>query len=81
MDVVGAPDGCGKLCCLKATVTDRQTVPPGGTLDLMCELMVMAAEPFEYKCKIYLSDNGLRPIKIVVRGVGVAPGSADVPKP
>lgn len=82
VEVVGAPDGCGILCCLKATVTDRQTIPPGGALDLTCELMVAAAEPFEYKCKIYLSDNGLRPIKVSVRGVGVkaASGAAHAPK-
>lgn len=81
IEVVGGLSGCGTLCCLKATVAERQTIPPGGALDLACELSVAAAAPFEYRNKIYLNDNGLQAIKIVVRGVGVAPGAGNVPKP
>lgn len=78
-EVISAPDGCGKLCCLKPLTTDRLSIPPGGSVDVACELNVIAPERFEFSGNLFLNDNGLRAVKLTVRGVGVAPRAGDAP--
>ncbi len=71
-EVVSAPDACGKLCCLKPVTTARLPIPPGGSVDVECELLVAAPARFEFGGDLYLNDNGLR-------GVGVVSRADDAP--
>lgn len=75
-EVVSTQAGCGLGCCLKPTAAGRIAVPAGGSADVVCEVTVIAPKEFEYTGEMYLNDNGLRVVKLTVRGRGVAPGTA-----
>ncbi|HEY1186181.1 MAG TPA: hypothetical protein VGE74_00930 [Gemmata sp.] len=79
-EVLGVPEACGPVCCLKATTAERLRIPPGGSADLVLDLLVGRPEPFEFSGNLYLNDNGFRTLKLTVRGTGVAPRAGDAPK-
>ncbi|MBA4065817.1 MAG: hypothetical protein C0501_19280 [Isosphaera sp.] len=79
-EVVSVTEGCGRMCCLKPMTADRLSIPPGGSAEVKCELVVIGPEPFEFTGYLYLNDNGLRTVKIAVRGTGVRPGAGNAPK-
>jgi hypothetical protein len=79
-EVINLPETCGFTCCLKHGLSFPQPLPPGGSLDIACELLITAPGPFDFSNDLYLNDNGLRSVKLTVQGVGVAPGGkADDP--
>jgi hypothetical protein len=78
-EVISVPDACGKSCCIKPKSTDRLSIPPGGAVDVVCELLVAARSEFEFSGNMFLNDNGLRTVKIKIHGVGVAPRADNVP--
>jgi hypothetical protein len=78
-EVISVPECCGRACCIKPTLTDRLIIPPGASVDVVCELLVTAPKQFEVSGSLFLNDNGLRAVKLTVRGVGVAPGAGDAP--
>ncbi|VTT99376.1 unnamed protein product [Gemmataceae bacterium] len=79
-EVVNTQAGCGIGCCLKPTAAGRIAVPPGGHTDVVCEVTVIEPKEFEYTGDMYLNDNGLRVVKLAIRGRGVAAG-AGPPQP
>jgi hypothetical protein len=75
-EVLGASELCGKDGCFKLLSNAPQAIPPAGSVDVVCELTVVREGPFEISGSLYLNNNGLRAVKLTLRGVGVAPSEA-----
>jgi hypothetical protein len=72
-EVVGVPACCGKNVCLKSATAERQKIPPGGAVEVTCELSVTAPGAFEIGGTLYLNDNGLRVVNLNIVGTGREP--------
>lgn len=82
-EIVGTSGQCGKGCCLRFPVSDRPTIAPGATIELVGELDIRWPVPLEVEGEVYLNDGGrLRVVPLRVTGTGVKPaGNANANPP
>lgn len=81
--IIDAGGVCTGTCCVSLTHPDPITIAPGETAYISCELKVAVPGPFKVEFPVFLDENGLQKVMVIVRGVGVAPAGRtnDPPKP
>ncbi len=77
--ILGVREGCRPaVCFLSKDFPGRITVGPGQTIPFTYTLDVRKPGPFEAGVLLFLEDNSIRELPLIVRGVGVEPlASAD----
>ncbi len=72
--ILGATEGCRGNVCYSASRSEATcAVAPGQTVPYKYELDVRQPGPFEIHLVMFLEDNGIREVPLVIRGIGVAP--------
>ena len=61
-------------CCFSSKHSGQVTVQPSETFIYTCELSIKKPGPFEAPMTLFLEENGIREVRLTVRGVGVASG-------
>lgn len=81
--VLGLSSGCRANACFLSHHQEPVTIPPGETVTCTWGIELHSPGPFELPLALYLEENGIREVKLTVRGVGVAPAGKtnDPPKP
>lgn len=65
---------CGLVgCMMPVGDVPSGIVAPGATVRVRCKVLVRGPGEFETKMFVFLDDHGMREVKLVARGVGVAP--------
>jgi hypothetical protein len=78
--IVGAVrDTCGLDCCFypKDAPDGRaglHVIPPGGFVDFVCVLTARRAGPIKADTSVFIDDDGIRNVRLSVRGTAVAAG-------
>lgn len=69
--ILGINGQCSDNSCFGAVQEAPIIIPPGGTLNLDCELLVTRPGPIDAEIKIYLEENGIRTVTLRVTGTAV----------
>lgn len=72
--VIGMMSGCRPNVCFGAKLAEPVAVPPGETVEYVCEVTITGSGPFEFPILLHLEDNGIRTVEQTLRGVAIAPG-------
>ena len=69
--ILGSAGQCVANCCVKPLLESVLVVPPGGSVEIQCEVMASRPGPLEAEIKIYLEENGIRTVTLHVTGTAV----------
>ncbi|VTS08114.1 DUF1573 domain-containing protein [Tuwongella immobilis] len=63
---------CTFYCCYQAVLEGPQVIPPHSEIQYVIEVKATATKPFTVNTTLSLEDNGLRPERILIHGIGVS---------
>lgn len=69
--ILGTQGLCIANCCTKPLQDAAIVVPPGGSAEVRCKVLISLPGPIAAEFKIYLEDNGIRTVTLRVTGTAV----------
>lgn len=70
--VVGMAEFCTPNCCFYSKHRSHVSIPPRETVDYACEVKPTTPGPFESPMTLYLDSDGIREVKLTIRGTIIA---------